>query len=54
MLGVIPSLVRIWRNIGVTEGVDWPAIRLFSSTGEPASRTDYLWLMSRAGYPSAL
>ena len=50
MLGVIPSLVRIWRNIGATEGVDWPAIRLFSSTGEPASRTDYLWLMSRAGY----
>ncbi len=32
------------------DGVDWPSIRVFSSTGEPASRTDYLWLMSRAAY----
>ena len=32
------------------EGIDRPAVRVFSSTGEPASRTDYLWLMSRAGY----
>ena len=50
MQGVIPSLVRTWRRIGACEGVDWPSIRVFSSTGEPASRTDYLWLMSRAGY----
>ena len=50
MLGVIPSLVRTWRRGGATDGIDWPAIRVFSSTGEPASRTDYLWLMSRAGY----
>lgn len=48
--GVIPSLVRTWRRGGATDGVDWPSIRVFSSTGEPASRTDYLWLMSRAGY----
>ena len=38
------------RRGGVAEGIDWPSVRLFSSTGEPASRTDYLWLMSRAGY----
>ena len=50
MLGVIPSLVRNWRHSGATDGVDWSSIRVFSSTGEPASRTDYLWLMSRAGY----
>ena len=50
MLGVIPSLVRTWRHSGATEGVDWSSVRVFSSTGEPASRTDYLWLMSRAGY----
>ena len=50
MLGVIPSLVRGWRRSGATDGVDWPSIRVFSSTGEPASRNDYLWLMSRAGY----
>ncbi len=56
--GVIPSLVRTWRRGGMDEGrqgdmdedIDWPSIRVFSSTGEPASRTDYLWLMSRAGY----
>ncbi len=48
--GVIPSLVRTWRRTGACTGVDWPSIRVFSSTGEPASRTDYLWLMSRAGY----
>ena len=50
MLGVIPSLVRTWRRGNATDGVDWPSIRVFSSTGEPASRNDYLWLMSRAGY----
>lgn len=56
MQGVIPSLVRTWRHSGMAEGgamaegIDWPAIRVFSSTGEPASRTDYLWLMNRAGY----
>ena len=56
--GVIPSLVRTWRRGGMAEGrrggmaegIDFPSIRVFSSTGEPASRTDYLWLMSRAGY----
>lgn len=56
--GVIPSLVRNWRRGGMTEGrpggmsdgIEWPPIRVFSSTGEPASRTDYLWLMSRTGY----
>ena len=50
MLGVIPSLVRTWRHSGATDEVDWSSVRVFSSTGEPASRTDYLWLMSRAGY----
>lgn len=58
MQGVIPSLVRTWRRGGVAEGsrggmaegIDWPSVRVFSSTGEPASRTDYLWLMSRTGY----
>lgn len=35
---------------GTANEIDWPSIRVFSSTGEPASRNDYLWLMSRAGY----
>ena len=50
MLGVIPSLVRAWRSGGALDGADWSGIRVFSSTGEPSGREDYLWLMSRAGY----
>jgi acetyl-CoA synthetase len=50
MLGVVPSLVRAWRSSGACEGVDWSRVELFSSTGEPSNRPDYLWLMSRSGY----
>ena len=50
MLGVVPSLVRAWRDSGACDGVDWSLIRVFSSTGEPSNRHDSLWLMSRAGY----
>ncbi|MEJ2189524.1 MAG: AMP-binding protein, partial [Acidobacteriota bacterium] len=50
MLGVVPSLVRAWKEGGTCDGVDWSRVRLFSSTGEPSNRRDYLWLMSRASY----
>jgi acetyl-CoA synthetase len=50
VLGVVPSLVRAWRESGACEGVDWTRIRTFSSTGEPSNRRDFLWLMSRSGY----
>jgi len=50
VLGVVPSLVRTWRDTGACEGIAWPTIRVFSSTGEPSNRHDYLWLMSRTGY----
>ncbi len=50
MLGVVPSLVRAWRDSGACDGVDWSRIETFSSTGEPSNRHDYLWLMSRTGY----
>ncbi len=50
MLGVVPSLVRAWRASEELEDIDWSGVRVFSSTGEPSSREDYLWLMSRAGY----
>ena len=49
-LGVVPSLVRAWKDSGACDGIDWSMIRTFSSTGEPSNRRDYLWLMSRAGY----
>jgi acetyl-CoA synthetase len=50
MLGVVPSLVKAWRNAGSVDGVDWSTIRCFSSTGECSNAEDMLWLMSRAGY----
>ncbi len=50
MLGVVPSLVRTWRESGACSDVDWSRIQTFSSTGEPSNRHDSLWLMSRTGY----
>jgi len=50
ILGVVPSLVRAWKDGGACDGVDWSMVRVFSSTGEPSNRRDYLWLMSRAVY----
>lgn len=50
MLGLVPSLVKAWRNTGCLEGLDWTAIRAFSSTGECSNMEDMLYLMSRAGY----
>lgn len=50
ILGLVPSLVRAWRSEGSLYFDEWPDVRLFSSTGEPSNREDYLWLMSRAGY----
>jgi len=50
MLGVVPSMVRAWRSAGDVAGGEWDRIRLFSSTGEPSHREDYLWLMSLARY----
>ncbi len=50
VLGVVPSLVRAWRDAGAVEGLDWSAIRAFSSTGECSNAEDMLYLMSRANY----
>ncbi|MQM21756.1 hypothetical protein Taro_054801 [Colocasia esculenta] len=50
MLGVVPSIVRTWRNTNSTAGFDWSTIRCFSSTGEASSVDEYLWLMGRACY----
>jgi acetyl-CoA synthetase len=49
MLGVVPSLVRMWRSSGCMEGLDWSAIKVLSSTGECSNADDMRWLMSRAG-----
>ncbi len=50
MLGVVPSLVRAWRESGACESADWSRIETFSSTGEPSNRHDYLWLTSLTGH----
>ncbi|RKX34756.1 MAG: AMP-dependent synthetase [Verrucomicrobia bacterium] len=50
MLGLVPSLVRSWRESGCMEGLDWSRIRVFSSTGECSNTEDMLYLMMLAGY----
>ncbi len=49
MLGVVPSLVKTWRHADCVRGLDWSAIRTFSSTGECSSAADMRWLMAQAG-----
>ncbi|PKA65815.1 putative acyl-activating enzyme 17, peroxisomal [Apostasia shenzhenica] len=50
MLGVVPSIVRAWKNTNCTADLDWSTIRCFGSTGEASTVDDYLWLMGRANY----
>jgi acetyl-CoA synthetase len=49
LLGVIPSLVKTWRATRCMEGLDWSALRAFSSTGECSNPDDMLYLMRLAG-----
>ena len=50
MLGVVPTLVRAWKNTDCMHGLDWHAIRAFSSTGECSNPEEMLYLMALAGY----
>lgn len=51
MLGVVPSIVRCWRQKDAIHGLNWDSIELFSSTGECSNPDDMLYLMSRVtGY----
>jgi acetyl-CoA synthetase len=50
MLGLVPSLVRAWRQSQCMRGLDWSAIRAFSSSGECSNPGDMLYLMHLAGY----
>ena len=50
MLGVVPTLVRAWKNTECMHGLDWGAVRAFSSTGECSNPEEMLYLMSLAGY----
>ncbi|HKK09333.1 MAG TPA: AMP-binding protein, partial [Bacteroidales bacterium] len=50
VLGVVPSMVKRWKQTGSLQGIDWTNIKLFSSTGESSNPQDYLWLMAQGGY----
>jgi acetyl-CoA synthetase len=50
MLGVVPSLVSVWKTTQCMQGLDWSAIKAFSSTGECSNPQDMLFLMALAGY----
>ena len=50
LLGVVPTLVRAWKNSGCMQGLNWDAIRAFSSTGECSNPMEMLFLMSLAEY----
>ena len=50
MLGVVPSMVKNWRNSNALNGIDWTRINNFSSTGESSNADDMFWLMGQAGY----
>ena len=49
MVGVVPSLVKKWRNSGCMDGLDWSAIARFSATGECSRADDMRWLSRQAG-----
>ena len=49
LLGVVPSLVRSWRQSKCMEGLDWTRINAFSSTGECSNPGDMRYLMDLAG-----
>ena len=49
MLGVVPSMVRHWRQSACMERLDFSAIRAFSSTGECSNPQDMGYLSQLAG-----
>jgi len=48
MLGVVPSIVRNWKNTLCMEDFDWKSIKCFSSTGESSNPIEMEYLMQLA------
>lgn len=48
MLGLVPSLVTAWKSSNCMDGLDWSAIKAFSSTGECSNAADMSFLMALA------
>ncbi len=54
VMGVVPAIVRAWRESGSLAPGGLPDVRVFSSTGEASNTRDYLYLMSLAGYKAPI
>lgn len=50
ILGVVPTIVKHWRETRCMENLNWDSIKLFTSTGECSNVEDMLYLMHLAGY----
>ncbi|CAN5431817.1 AMP-binding protein [soil metagenome] len=50
MLGLVPSIVNAWRSSACMEGLDWSAIKVFSSSGECSNIEDMFYLSWLAGH----
>ncbi|MCH2177828.1 MAG: AMP-binding protein [Mariniblastus sp.] len=48
MLGVVPTIVKAWRESKEMEDYDWSKIAVFSSTGESSQRDDMFYLSALA------
>jgi len=48
MLGLVPSIVKHWKNTKCMEGLDWNVIKCFSSTGEASNPAEYKYLSQLA------
>jgi acetyl-CoA synthetase len=49
ILGLVPSIVAVWRSTGALDGAGWTDVRVLSSSGEASVPEDYAWLMDAAG-----
>ena len=49
MLGVVPSIVRAWKNTNLMAAFDWSTIKCFSSTGESSNPVEMNYLIQLAG-----
>lgn len=49
MLGVVPSLVKVWKDSACMEKFNWSHIKCYSSTGECSNPEDMSYLMDLAG-----
>ncbi len=49
VLGLVPSIVAVWRSTGVLDDAGWTDVRVLSSSGEASVPEDYAWLIEAAG-----